>query len=81
MAEATVADGGAEVIKTAVSVGIGHLRASAVVNLIACPHVGDTIEVKGVTVTCDRVHITENSVYVEETYRFASEQEAREYFK
>jgi hypothetical protein len=68
-------------MKVFVTVGIGGWKASETVDLVACPHVGDTIEVKGITVTCERVHITEKAVFVEEIVRFTSEKSARAYFK
>jgi hypothetical protein len=68
------------VIKTYVNVGIGMWCAKATVQLIACPHVGDTIDVKGITVTCERVHITRKEVFVEQTVRFSSEEDASQYF-
>ena len=63
-----------------VTVGIGGWKAHKTVQLIACPHTDDRIDVDGVTVTCERVTIADDAVYVEETIRFASEQAAKEYF-
>lgn len=68
-------------MKVFVTVGIGGWKTTTSVDLIACPHVGDTIDVRGVTVTCERVHISTKCVFVEETIRFPSEQAAKEYFK
>lgn len=68
-------------IPVAVSVGVGAWKAHAKTRLIACPHVGDSIEVEGQAVTCERVHITSGTVYVEQTIRFASADEAASYFK
>ena len=64
-----------------VTVGIGGWKTSTTVQLVACPHVDDLIDVNGITVTCERVCIGTNDVYVEETVRFTSEAEAAEYFK
>jgi len=65
-----------------VTVGVGFWKAHKTVQLVACPHTDDRIEVgkDGPTVTCERVTITDKAVYVEETIRFTSEQAAKEYF-
>ena len=64
-----------------VSVGIGNWKAAATVSLVACPHVGDFIEVHERIVTCERVTITSQYVYVSETQHFQSEEQAKEYFR
>ncbi len=63
-----------------VTVGIGAWTTHKLVSLIACPHVGDSIDVEGVTVMCDRVHITRKAVFIEQTIHFGSEKDAKEYF-
>lgn len=68
-------------IPVTVVVGIGAWTAHATTKLIACPHIGDTIEVKGHTVTCERVHITDVSVHVEQTIRFQSQEQADTFFE
>jgi hypothetical protein len=62
-----------------VTVGIGHWTAYAEVELIACPHVGDSIEVRGIDVNCEHVHITAKKVYVREVIKFQSEDALKEY--
>lgn len=62
------------------TVGVGMWKTSKTVKLVACPHVGDRILVGEISVTCERVTIGPKAVYVEETIRFASEQDAKEYF-
>ena len=64
-----------------VTVGVGGWKAHASVTLIACPHVGDKIEVQGKTVVCESVYITADRVYVDEIYRFQSEDAAKRYFE
>lgn len=61
-----------------VSSGIGAWTATTTVFLVACPHVGDEIDVKGVTVHCDVVVIGSDDVWVRETRRFVSEDGALE---
>jgi hypothetical protein len=67
-------------IKVTVTSGAGAWTAVAEVELVACPHVGDYIEVHGLTVVCDSVYITGKGVIVHEKRRFASEEEATRYF-
>jgi len=64
-----------------VTVGMGAWIAQAKTKLIACPHVGDSIEVQGKTVMCERVHIDEDAVFVTEVYRFQSAEAAKHYFE
>ena len=59
-----------------VRVGIGAWEASTQVELIACPHVGDQIEVKGETVLCERVLIGRNGVWVYEVRHFPTPEDA-----
>lgn len=63
-----------------VTVGVGMWKSSKTVELVACPHVGDWIVVGERTVVCDRVTITAEKVYVEQTIRFSSEDAAKTYF-
>ncbi len=67
-------------IKVHVYAGVGSWMTKAVVNLVACPHVGDTIDVNEVTVTCDSVHITKEYVIVQQTIHFTSEEQAKQHF-
>jgi hypothetical protein len=68
------------VIKAFVTVGIGAWTATKVVELAACPHVGDAIDVEGISVTCERVTIGKDVINVEEMIPFTSEEEADAYF-
>jgi hypothetical protein len=65
-----------------VTVGVGAWTTSRTVRLVAAPHVGDFIVVgkNEISVTCERVTIRQDSILVEETIRFASEQDAKDYF-
>jgi hypothetical protein len=69
------------VIPVTVTIGIGGWKVTKEITLIACPHVGDMIDVDDVTVECERVAIGSDMVYVEQTVRFNSEAEADEYLE
>jgi hypothetical protein len=68
-------------VKCFITVGIGAWTTNKTVKLVACPHVGDTIDVADHTILCERVHITLKEVYIEQTVHFQSEAQAKEYFK
>ena len=61
-----------------VTVGVGMWKASTTVELIAAPHTGDRIVVYGTTITCDIVSIDKDMIYVEQKYRFSSEEQAKQ---
>ena len=66
-------------IKVTAIVGIGTWKVQKTVSLVACPHVGDMIDVEGITVTCETVSIGEDVVYVSETVRFSDAEALKEY--
>lgn len=70
-------------VRVRVVVGVGAWVARTTVVVAACPHVGDRILVAGSEriVICDRVTIGTRDVLVEQTYRFASAEDADEYFR
>lgn len=66
-------------------VGVGAWKAERTAVFPACPHVGDMLVVglgtdKERTIVCERVTLFENEVLVEETIRFGSESDAKNYF-
>lgn len=68
-------------IKVSVVIGIGAWTVRKTVKLCACPHVGDMIDVDGVTVTCEVVCINARDVNVREAVRFASEADLDQYLE
>lgn len=66
-------------IECRVSIGIGAWKVYKMVQLVACPHVGDNIAVGGTIVTCERVYIGEEYVAVDKTIRFTEEAQVDEY--
>ena len=66
-------------IKVHVTTGIGLWTASRTIKLAACPHVGDDIEVYGVTVHCDSVCITSDGAIVREKRPFTTQEALTEF--
>ena len=67
-------------VSVEVTVGRGGWTTTRVVSLIACPHVGDYIDVLDQTIACDTVIISGQKVYVRSKRDFISEQQAKDFF-
>lgn len=68
-------------VRAIVTVGIGAWSVTKEIKLIACPHVGDMVVIGENVITCERVYIGTDRVHIEETRRFQSEQDAKDFFK
>lgn len=66
-------------IRVRVTIGIGQWKITRDAMLVACPHIGDLIEVGDTTIMCERVCICQDKVYVNQTVHFQSPDEMKEY--